>query len=101
MGQGTFITLVFTATGGMADECKRYNSRLAEIISIKKGKDYSTSLTWIRPKVSSALLRSAVLCLRGSRTTRRVPLNIQGRDFVIDKELTDFMASVFVFRFIE
>ena len=85
--QGTFTTLVFTATGGMADECKRYNSRLAEITSIKKGKDYSTPMTRIKSKVSFVLLRSALLCLRGSRTTRHVPWNIQERDFVIDKEL--------------
>ena len=85
--QGTFSLLVFTPTGGMADECKRYHSRLDELISIKKEHDYSTTMTWIRSKVCFALLRSALLCLRGLRTTRRVPLNIQERDFVIDKEL--------------
>ena len=30
--QGTFTPLVFTTTGGMADECVRYHSRLAELI---------------------------------------------------------------------
>ena len=30
--QGTFTPLVYTATGGMADECVRYHSRLAELI---------------------------------------------------------------------
>ena len=29
--QGTFPPLVFTTTGGMADECLRYHSRLAEL----------------------------------------------------------------------
>ena len=70
--RGTFTPLVFTTTGGMADECKRFHSRLAELISIKKGEEYSTTISWIRSKVSFALLRSALLCLRGSRTTRRV-----------------------------
>ena len=74
--QGSFTPLVFTTTGGMADECKRYHSRPAELLSTNKREDYSTAMSWIRAKVSSALLRSALLCLRGSRCTRRAPLNI-------------------------
>ena len=88
--RGTFTPLLFTTTGGMADECKRFHSRLAELISIKKGEEYSTTISWIRSKVSFALLRSALLCLRGSRTTRRVPLNIEHCDFEIEKEQAGF-----------
>jgi len=36
--QGTFTPLVFTTTGGMANECVKYHSRLAELIASKKGK---------------------------------------------------------------
>ena len=35
--QGTFTRLVFTTTGGMADECDKYHSRLAEVVANKKG----------------------------------------------------------------
>ena len=42
--QGSFTPLVFTTTGEMADECKRYHSRLAELSSTKKGEDYSTTM---------------------------------------------------------
>ena len=31
--QGTFTPLVFTTTGGMAGECVKYHSRLAELIA--------------------------------------------------------------------
>ena len=62
-------------------------SRLAELVSTKKGEDYSTKMSWIRAKVSFALLRSALLYLRGSRCTRRAPLNITDNYFEIDKEL--------------
>ena len=42
--QGTFTPLVFTTTGGMANECVKYHSRLAELITNKKGESYlSTS----------------------------------------------------------
>ena len=58
--QGTFTPLVFTTTGGMAVDCKRFHSRLAELIAIKKGEEYGTTMSWIRSKVSFALLRSAL-----------------------------------------
>ena len=69
--QGTFTPLVFTSTGGMADECKRFHSRLAELLALKKGDDYATTISWIRSKVSFAILRSALLPLRGTRSKRR------------------------------
>ena len=69
--QGTFTPLVFTTTGGMADECVRYHNRLAELIANKKGESYSSAISWIRAKVSFAIVRSAILCLRGSRSRRR------------------------------
>lgn len=69
--QGTFIPLVFTSTGGMTDECKRFHSRLAELLALKKGDDYATTISWIRAKVSFAILRSALLCLQGTRRKRR------------------------------
>ena len=72
MEQGTFTTLVFMTTGGMADECVKYHSRLAELIATKKGESYSSAISWIRAKVSFAIVRSAILCLRGSRSERQL-----------------------------
>ncbi|PFX33527.1 hypothetical protein AWC38_SpisGene1544 [Stylophora pistillata] len=77
--QATFTPLVFTSTGGMADECKRFHSRLAELLALKIGDDYATTLSWIRAKISFAILRSALLCLRGTRRKRRVA-NISDTD---------------------
>ena len=37
-----------------------------------------------------ALLRSALLCLRGLRCPRKEPLNITDNDFEIEKELARF-----------
>ena len=61
--QGTFTPLVFPTTVGMAVECKRFHSKLAELIAIKKGKEYSTTMSWICSKVSFALLRSCITFL--------------------------------------
>ena len=67
--QGTFTPLVFTTTSGMADECVKYHSRLVELIANKKGESYSSAISWI--KVSFAIIRFAILCLRDSRSRRR------------------------------
>ena len=34
--------------GGMGNECLQYHSRLAQLISIKKGEDYAKTISWIR-----------------------------------------------------
>ena len=83
---GTFTSLVFTTTGGMGKECLKYHSRLAQLIAIKKGEQYAKTISWIRTRTSFALLRSALVCLRGSRT-RRVPCDIKNVD--IDVEVVE------------
>ena len=45
-------------------------SELVLKLSEKKQIDYSIAISWQREKLSFNLLRSAVLCVRGSRTTR-------------------------------
>ena len=42
--RASLTPLVFTTTGGMGRECLTYHSRLAELISIKKGVDYTKTL---------------------------------------------------------
>ena len=74
--QATFTPSVFSTTGGMAVECKRYHSRLAELLATKKGESCATTMSWIRARVSLSMLRSALLCLRGSRAKRRIDLEI-------------------------
>ena len=59
--QGIFTPFVFTTTGGLGEECKRYHNRLAELVAAKKGEDYATTVSWIHSKVSFAILRSALL----------------------------------------
>ena len=87
MEQGTFTLLVFSTIGGMVEECARYYSRLAELLAIKKGETYNTTISWISAKVSFALLRGALLCLRGSKAKRRLTTNIPETDLEIEKGL--------------
>ena len=79
------MPLAFSTTGGMAAECKQYHSRLAELVATKKGESYATTMSWIRARMTFALLRSALLCLRGSKAKRRTHLQLPDIDFDIEK----------------
>jgi hypothetical protein len=59
-------------------------------ISIKKGESYAKTITWIRGKVSFAIIRSALLCLRGTRLNKRRTCNIAEID--MDVELCNSRA---------
>ena len=65
---GSFTPLVFSTNGGMGRECVIYHKHLAEKIASKTGQSYERVMTWIRCKLSFVVMRSALLCLRGSRS---------------------------------
>ena len=89
IGHGPFTPLVFTTTGGMGKECLRYHNRLAELIVIKKGEQYAKTMSWIRSRISFALITSAFICLRASRAIRRVQRDIKNADIDIDIETVE------------
>jgi len=88
--QGTFTPLLFTTIRGMAVDCKRFHSRLAELIAIKKGEEHRTTVSMIHSKVFFALEICLTLCIKGSRSPRRVPLNLEHCDLEIEKEQAGF-----------
>jgi len=81
--QATFTPLMVTTTGGIAPECQVYHKRLAELLSAKKVEDYSTTMSWIRTRISFAILRTSLL--RVSLSLRRVSLNLKEMDFDIER----------------
>ena len=67
---------VFIINSGLniGRECNMFYSRLSQLISDKRNLSKSITMNWIRTKVCFALLKSSLLCLRGSRTVcRKVP----------------------------
>ena len=68
---GSFTPLVFSANGGCGREADHFISVLAEKLGEKQNTSYSETVTWLRAKISFSLLRSAILCIRGSRTVRQ------------------------------
>ena len=61
---GVFTPLVLSTTDGMGREVTTFYKRLADMLSSKRNLPYSTLMGWLRCKISFAILRSAVMCIR-------------------------------------
>ena len=70
--QSSFCPLIFGCTGGAAPTATRTMQRLAEKLSEKRQESYPESINYIRTKISFALLRSSIFCIRGRRSLRKV-----------------------------
>ena len=66
---GCFTPLVFSTSGGLGPAAKTFYKRLASLIAEKHDQPYSLTLFWLRAKLSVSLLCSAIMCLRGSRSS--------------------------------
>ena len=80
---GDFNPLVFTCTGGMAPQCQLVMKRLAEQMSKKQNIPQSVVSGWLRCRLSFALLRTTLLCVRATRRKR----------FVIDNNIELAMSE--------
>ena len=72
--------------GGGAGPCAPHTiKRLASKIAEKKDESYSDAITYIRTRISFAILRSAIKCLRGCRGSKR-PTDIDSSYSAIVRE---------------
>ena len=55
----------------MAREAEAFYRRLAPLSAEKRKECYSVVMGWLRCKLSFALLRSAIMCVRGTRRMKR------------------------------
>jgi hypothetical protein len=62
--------MVFTTAGGMGKQCRLVFKRLATTLSEKRGLPNSVVAGWLRCRLSFALLRTTLLCVRGTRARR-------------------------------
>lgn len=62
----SFTPLVMPATGGLAGEATVFYKRLASCLSTKWDQPY---MAWLRCRLNFSLLRSAIQCIRGARST--------------------------------
>ena len=66
--------LVFSATGGMGKQATTFYKCLASMLSDKWDQPYTSTLCWLRCRISFSLLRSAIQCIRGARSSHGQPL---------------------------
>ena len=72
---------------------------LTERIASKKEKQYSTATSWVRVQVSFALLRSALVCWRGSRNIIKVQRDTKNNHIGIDVIKGAISLSLFIANF--
>ena len=74
--RGTFSPLVVLTTAGAASpECARFLKHLCGLLANADRMPYAQSVAYVRCRLSFALLRSAVMCVRGSRSAYHLPVN--------------------------
>lgn len=72
---GSFTPLVFTTDGCSATHCLRFLKSLCSRLATHDNRPYSQLMAFVRGRLSFALLRSAIMCLRGSRSAYHRPVN--------------------------
>ena len=68
---GSFTSLVFSACGGMGHEATLAIKKLAAALATKHDESYCHLMSWMRCRLSLSLAKSAIRCVRGSRSIRR------------------------------
>ena len=77
----SFTPLIFGTNGGMGSECQKFVSALANKLAVKQNEDYAVVISWLRVRISIEIIRSTILCIRGSRTPFRLKTQDLAEDF--------------------
>ena len=91
---GCFSPLVFSVSGGMGPTAKVVYKKLAAMIVSKHSQPYSQTINWLRCRLSFSLLRSSIMCLRGSRSPANHPKYPQIQEAAIEQALHDGRVAI-------
>ena len=80
---GSFTPLVFSSCGGMGQEAAVVVKKLADALAKKRIENYSRVVSWMRCCLAFSLARSAIRCVRGSRSIHRRTLYQAPVDLVL------------------
>ena len=67
----SFVPFVLSCTGGIGPSANVFLKRLGALLAEKHNTEYSLVMGLLRCRLNFALLRAAVMCLRGTRSLRR------------------------------
>ena len=70
----------------MGIKCGTFVSKLSKLLAIKRDLPKSTVASWVRTKISFTLIRSMLICLRGSRSIKSSTMAIN--DIEVQEILT-------------
>ena len=63
----SFTPLVMSSTGGLGPAATATYKRLATLLAAKWNQPYSSTMSWLRCRLSFSLLRSSIQAIRGAR----------------------------------
>ena len=66
---GSFIHYIFLINVGMGKANRCYSPKVTKLAE-KRGATYSVIMSWNRSKVSFSIMKSIIICIRGSRSIR-------------------------------
>ena len=66
----TFVPVVLVTSGGMGKAATSLYKRIADLLSEKTSESYSSVMAYIRYKISYALFRACITCMRCARRPR-------------------------------
>ena len=96
---GSFTPLVFSAYGGFGRETDRFLTNLISKIAEKKDMPMSVVANYVRTKISFILVKSQVMCMRGSR--RMCHQHLDAKEAVVVQrmgEIRDLIFSLVVWK---
>ena len=102
--RGSFSPLFFSTTGGMGATATVVYKRIATLIASKYEKQYSRTIHWLRCRLSFSLLRSAIMCLRGSRSSTHHPAGLPNIDLAYIEDRVSmqvnrlYLCTIYLFR---
>ena len=84
---GYFTTLMFSCLGGISHACTMFFKHLTNLIADKRNESYQNVPKWIKTKISFALLKVALICLRGYRGKLKDKASVSDEN--ISKDIRD------------
>jgi len=81
---------LFLSNGGSDNEASDFIGVIAAKTFQKNGQPYPIVSSWLRPMLSFEILKSALLCVRGSETVFKQP---DFEEYGLDFELNSYQAK--------
>ena len=93
-----FTPLVLSATGGMVNEATVFYKRLASRLATKWDQPYSTTMSWLRCRLTFSLFQSAIQCITDALTSCGYAAKLQTPPIDLVVSVLDFVQFPSIFK---